>query len=271
MSWPSRPEREQLERFPSEIALKDLRGSFTLGAGDRDLVFSQHGPARLGVAVALCALRFMGFVPDELASIPEHALLWVCDQLEAEPTELLAYGTRAQTRSNDLAAIRTHLGFRVAGAQDLDGVARWLVNRALEHDAPSALFSRAAEHLLARQIVRPSVDQLARMIATAREAAHYAVFDLLAWQLDERRQRELDRLLVLDPELGVAPIVWLREQPHGRTGEPLITRHIARFERLEQLRAGGIDLSALPRLSFFAGVVRRRSGSPGGRAGSAGC
>jgi hypothetical protein len=154
-----------------EIALEDLRGSFTLKAGDRDLVFSQHGPARLGVAVALGALRFMGFVPDDLASIPEHALLWVCDQLEAEPTELLAYGARAQTRSDDLGAIRAHLAFRIAHTQDLDLLAGWLGARALEHDAPSALFSRAAEHLLARRIVRPSVDQLARMIATAREAA----------------------------------------------------------------------------------------------------
>ena len=66
MGWPSRPERERLERFPLEIALEDLRESFTLNAGDRDLVFSQHGPARLGVAVALCALGFMGFVPDDL-------------------------------------------------------------------------------------------------------------------------------------------------------------------------------------------------------------
>ncbi len=60
MGWPSRPRRERLERFPVEIALEDLRESFTLKAGGRDLVFSQHRPARLGVAVALCALGFMG-------------------------------------------------------------------------------------------------------------------------------------------------------------------------------------------------------------------
>ena len=148
MGWPSRPERERLERFPLEIALQDLRDSFTLKARDRELVFSQHGPARLGVAVALCAQRFMGFVPDDLASIPEHALLWVCNQLEAEPTELLAYGARAQTRSEDLAAVRAHLGFRSASPEDVDRLARSLVSRALEHDQPSALFSLAAEHLI---------------------------------------------------------------------------------------------------------------------------
>jgi hypothetical protein len=43
MGWPSGPERERLERFPAETALQDLRDSFTLKAGDRDLVFSQHG------------------------------------------------------------------------------------------------------------------------------------------------------------------------------------------------------------------------------------
>lgn len=259
MVWPSPGERERLERFPVEVALEDLRGSFTLRAGDRDLVFSQHGPARLGVAVVLCAQRFMGFVPDDLASIPEHALVWVCEQLEAAPADLLAYGRRPQTRSEDLAAVRSHLGFRVAGERELDGLARWLVTRAVEYDAPSALFSLTAEHLLARRIARPSVDQLARLIATAREAAHHAVYELLAGQLGERREASLDGLLVVDRQLGVAPIVWLREQPQGRTSEPLIAKHLARFELLGRLGGGAVDLSAVPpsRQRLLAARARR--------------
>ena len=201
----------------------------------------------------------MGFVPDDLAAIPEHALAWVCDQLEASPADLLAYGRRAQTRTDDLAAVRTHLGFRVASEREIDALARWLVARAIEHDAPSALFSLAAEHLLARRIVRPSVDQLARMIASAREAAHHAVYDLLAWQLDGRRKADLDRLLAVDRQLGVAPLVWLREQPQGRTSEPSIAQHLARFELLERLGAGEVDLGALPpsRQRLLAARARR--------------
>ena len=53
MGWPSRPERERLERFPLEIALEDLRESFTLKAGDRDLVFSQHGPGLIAAQAPL--------------------------------------------------------------------------------------------------------------------------------------------------------------------------------------------------------------------------
>jgi len=84
------------------------------------------------------------------------------------------------------------------------------------------------------------------MIATAREAAHHAVCDMLDWQLDDQRKAELDRLLVRDERLGVAPLVWLREQFQGRCSEPLIAQHLARFELLERLGAGRVDLSALP-------------------------
>jgi hypothetical protein len=211
------------------------------------------------MAVQLCALRFMGFLPDDLSSLPEQALVWVAEQLEADPADLLRYGRRGQTRSEDAAGVRRHLGFCLASAEEIDGLGRWLVGRAVEHDAPSALFSLAVEHLLARQIVRPPIDQLSRMIATAREAAHHAVCDMLDWQLDDQRKAELDRLLVRDERLGVAPLVWLREQFQGRCSEPLIAQHLARFELLEGLGAGRVDLSALPpsRRRLLAARARR--------------
>ena len=55
-------------------------------------MFAQRGGEnRLGLAVQLCALRFLRFVPDELAGIPEPALRFVCEQTESQPHELLAY------------------------------------------------------------------------------------------------------------------------------------------------------------------------------------
>lgn len=45
---------------------------------DRSIVFDQRGPGnRLGLAVSLCALRFLGFVPEEIASIPDEALAFL--------------------------------------------------------------------------------------------------------------------------------------------------------------------------------------------------
>jgi hypothetical protein len=74
-------------------------------------------------------------------------------------------------------------------------LAGWLVERALEHDAPATPIVLVAEHLRARRMLRPPVDALARMIATARASAHRHVERLLADQLCDRRRHQLDTLL----------------------------------------------------------------------------
>ena len=78
MGYPNEAERRRLERFPDRIAVEDLRACFALSDADRELVFAQRGAEnRLGLAVSLCAVRFLGFVPDEIASIPDEALAFV--------------------------------------------------------------------------------------------------------------------------------------------------------------------------------------------------
>jgi TnpA family transposase len=106
VAYPNEADRRRLERFPDRIAVEDLRACFALSDRDRVLVFDQRGPEnRLGLAVSLCALRFLGFVPDDIASIPDEALGFVSRQVDAEAHELLAYGVRAQTRSDHLQLI----------------------------------------------------------------------------------------------------------------------------------------------------------------------
>ena len=196
MGYPNDAERRRLERFPDRIAIEDLRACFALSDRDRVLIFEQRGPEnRLGLAVSLCALRFLGFVPDEIASIPDEALGFVAGQVDAAPHELLAYGTRAQTRSDHLQLILTHLQWRRVDDGDRVQLAGWLVQRAVEHDAAATLVVLVAEHLRARRLLRPPVDALARMIATARANAHRHVELLLADQLAPERCAELDTLL----------------------------------------------------------------------------
>ena len=54
----------------------------------RYLAYSEWPPRvwlanRLWLAVSLCALRFMGFVPDDIASVPDEALAFVAGQIDA--------------------------------------------------------------------------------------------------------------------------------------------------------------------------------------------
>lgn len=131
MAYPTEIERHRLERFPEQIAVEDLRACFALSDADRALIFAQRGAAnRLGLAVQLCALRFLGFVPDDLAGLPGGALEFVAGQVDAAAHELLEYGARPRTRVDHLARVREHLGYATFDGATAAGLGRWLDERA---------------------------------------------------------------------------------------------------------------------------------------------
>lgn len=195
MAYPSRAQRARLEGFPDRITVEDVRACFALSEADRALVFDQRGPEnRLGLAVSLCAVRFLGFVPQDIASIPEDALRFLADQVDAAPHELLAYGTRAQTRSDHLQLVLAHEGWHRPGGEEHASLAAWLGERVVEHDAPATLVALTTEHLRARRVLRPPVETLLRMIGAARGDAHRHVEAIFGDQLTAARRAELDGL-----------------------------------------------------------------------------
>lgn len=131
MAYPSDAERRRLERFPEHIAVEDLRACFALSDADRALVFAQRGAAnRLGLAVQLCALRFLGFVPQDLAGLPAAALEFLAGQADAAAHELLEYGARPRTRVDHLARVRQHLGYHTLDSAAAAALEAWLGERA---------------------------------------------------------------------------------------------------------------------------------------------
>jgi len=74
----SSTERAKLSRFPSEIPREDLRRHFTLS--DEDLCATRKqrlDPNRLGFALLLSALRYLGFFPSDLTEVPRDAIQYV--------------------------------------------------------------------------------------------------------------------------------------------------------------------------------------------------
>jgi hypothetical protein len=61
----------------------------------------------------------------------------VGQQLGLVPEALACYTERRQTRNEHLRRAHANLGYRRPNAADLRNLFGWLVERALEHDAPS--------------------------------------------------------------------------------------------------------------------------------------
>jgi TnpA family transposase len=252
-------ERERLDRFPAQVLPGDIEAYFSLSRADRKQIPLTASPAnRLGFALRLGTLRFLGFCSDDLSAAPEAVIAFVARQLDVAPGELTRYGRRGQTGTEHLRQIREYLGFRKATAGGLSRLENWLVDRALEHDRPSLLLRRACEHLRGLRIERPGVTNLERLIAAARQRAQHETHRRLAPILTGDCQAQLDGLLSVDPATGRSYLAWL-QQSVASDAPPTI---LVTLEKRDLCRRWGIDrwdlFSLSPnRLKFLAQIARR--------------
>ena len=148
--WPSAAQRHELGSFPALAGPEDVRRFFELAPDDLRWALSHRGDAQLGAAALLCSLRWLGFVPEALAELPQPALLALCEQLEADPDDLVVYGARGQTRSDHLAAARARARFRAFDHERRAPFEEWLGLRAMEHERPKALWETRCRRSRAR-------------------------------------------------------------------------------------------------------------------------
>src|SRR6266571_1781591 len=216
-------DHDRLNRFPAQIPDEDLRAFFLLSDADQTAINHQREDAtRLGFALQLCALRYLGFAPDELTTTPGEVVAYVARQQDVPPEAIQAYGQRRKTRTTHLVQIQMYLGFRLATPLDLYALQTWLGERALEHDKPTLLLQLACDKLRRDQIVRPGLTRLERLIATARQQAHTETFRRLTPLLTEAQPSVLDGLLVPDPGTGRTVLNWLRREATATTAPQLV-------------------------------------------------
>jgi len=158
----SEEELVQLRGFP-EITRDELIRFFTLTAADRAFVDPGRGRSpreRLGLAVQLCTLAWLGFVPDDVTAAPPAAVGRLADQLHLGAGVVAGYGEREQTRTDHLRLVLQYSGWRLPRSLENKELEEFLLARAMEHDSPSLLFGLACEHLRTSQLVRPGVVRL---------------------------------------------------------------------------------------------------------------
>jgi len=193
-------ELARLSSWPDEIADDDLVIYFTLTSDDLGwLASTVRVENRLGAAVQLCALPWLGWVPDDLAGCPAAAARRLADQLqladEDVPGLLSAYGGwEGRTRRDHRALVLDRLDWRASGAADRKQLDAFLLARAMEQDAPGVVLALACDWLRNGRIVRRSGDTLSRRVAAARDGARAETYHRLASLLAPPRPTRLDGL-----------------------------------------------------------------------------
>ncbi|MGI5489623.1 DUF4158 domain-containing protein [Microtetraspora malaysiensis] len=244
----SEDQLEQLRSFP-DISKDELIRFFTLTPADLAFVAPSRGrgPAdRLGLSVQLCTLPWLGFVPDAVTAAPPVAVARLAERLDVDPALIEGYGRREQTRSDHLRAAAEYLGWKTAppGSPALKELEQFLLDRAMEHDSPTLLFTLAREYLISTRTIRPGVMILAKMVASARTGATELTFAKVAHLLTDQMRADLDRLLVPDVGLGMTRLAWLIKPAVDATAAT-VKAAIDKLTYLRGMDAHLLDLSAL--------------------------
>ncbi|MEO3884515.1 DUF4158 domain-containing protein [Nonomuraea sp. B5E05] len=257
----SEEQLEQLRSYP-EITSDELIRYFTPTAADVAFVSpGGRGPVdRLGMLVQLCSLPWLGFVPDDVASVPPAAVARVAERLGVASAALRLYGKRDQTRSDHLGLIAKYLEWQTAsaGSQAMKELEQFLLDRAMEHDSPTLLFNLAREYLMAAKVIRPGALILAKMVGTARKAAADLTSQLVGHLLTAEVRADLERMLAVDAGLGMTRLEWLVTPVRDASATSVKTA-IDKLTWLRAIDAHQMDVSVLPneRRRFLAQVARR--------------
>ncbi len=189
-------------------------------------------------------MRYLGFFPDDLDEAPTVVVSYLADQVGAVSEDLLAYGSRKQTRTEHAQQVQAYLGYQKTMPKDLRDLHAWLVERALEHDRPSLLLQLACEHLRSASKVRPGLTLLERLVASARQHAWKETYKLLLPLLTEERCKVLNSVLVVDPTRGRTPLAWLRQNA-ARSSPRNITDALDKLRVLQEWRVETWNLEEL--------------------------
>src|SRR5712691_8671918 len=231
------PSTQQLSRY------------FHLDDADRERVNDRRGAGnKLGFAVQLTTVRFLGTFLAEPTDVPSDVVAYVAAQLGIHDVACLAdYAARPTTAWEHAAEIRRIYGYRdFTDPAESFRLMRWLYTRAwLSTEQPSVLFDLATARLIERQVLLPGVSIQARLVARIRERANARPYRKLARLPSEEQRAQLKELLVVPAGARRSALDRLRRGPTQPTEAGLVEA----LRRLKDARALGVsdlDLTGIP-------------------------
>jgi len=249
MSNTTGDQRRSYRQYSGDLSPAQLARYFHLDTADRELVDARRGAHnRLGFAVELGTVRFLGALLPDPTDVPEQVVAYVAAELDIEdPGVFKGYAQRRSTQWEHAEQIRRAYGYRDFSDPEVQAeLAGWLAARArTSADRASVLVDLATARLVAAKVLLPGSSLLERLVATAREQAAQQLHAELAALPDEQQRERLAGLLTVDEVTRTSRLERLRRGPTSVTAAGLL----GALDRLTEVRGLGVaqlDLSGVP-------------------------
>lgn len=243
----SQEQRERYGRFVEEPTSMQLAQYFHLDDRDRQFVGLRRGNHnRLGFALQLGTLRFLGTFFDDLTNVPHSVVEYVAQQLAIFDLSCLEeYHPRIVWKHT--VAITQQYGYQSFSEQpEYWRLLRWMYYRAwMSDESPSVLFDQATAYLVDRKILLPGVTTLERLVATVREQVQQRLWKRLAQLPTHEQRQQLEALLVVGTNRSLTPLEELRRSP-TRYSVPALVEALRRLIQIRQLGVNTLNFGKIP-------------------------
>ena len=256
-------QRENYGRYPDNLSSDLINNNFFLNDEDRKWIASKRGDFnRLGYALQLATVRFLGAFPTDIAELPRAVVERIASQINSTNSEsCVAVYRNSRQRWRHAVEIRARYGYSELAEK---GNRFRLVRRLCAlcwtgTDRPSVLFSHAMDWLCTNKILLPGVTVLERLIAEIRSRMEIRLWRLLIKNLSGEQQENLNQLLITKDGENHSLLDKLRKGPTGVSGPALVRA----LERLEIVRSISVKLplsripsSRIAALARFANMAK---------------
>ena len=236
----SQDQQRRYGRYIEAPSPLQLARYFHFDDRDRQLI-GQHRRdySRLGFAIQLGTVRFLGTFLPEPTDVPANVITNVANQLDMPDTTCLAYYRLRETHWDHAAEITRAYGYHdFHEPREVFRLVRWLYTRAwLSAERPSVLFDLATARLVERKVLLPGVTVLERLVARVQDRAAARLWHLLAQLPNAAQQANLEALVAVPDGARSSPLDQLRRAPVRVSGPALV----AALQRLDAIRALGVS------------------------------
>lgn len=250
-------------QFSDELSETQLARYFHFDESDLAFIRERRGNQnRLGFALQLSSVRFLGQFPADLTQVPSGVQRFVAKQLVIEDvTVLTVYARRETTLREHAAMIRQRYGY-----QDFYQppwafrLTRLLYSHAwIGNDSPGLMFDLATAWLLQHKVLLPGVSVLSRLIAEIRERTTKRLWQRLTSLPTVEQKAQLEALLQVPEGRRVSKFDEYRKGP-VTISSCAFKAAIERYLGLRALGIQSLDFSRIPpvrlkRLARHAGLI----------------
>ena len=229
-------------KYPIDLPSDIVDSLFFLDDSDLESIASKRGDfSRLGYALQLTTVRFIGNFISDLSKIPQKVIERVTTQINVhDPENCISMYMKSEQRWRHAAEIRSHYGY----VEFTKKGSRYRLGRILcalcwtGTDRPGVLFDQAVGWLSANKILLPGITVLERFVAEIRSRMESRLWRMLIKNLTVSQQKKLNDLLVVEDDEHQSLLDKLRKGPVSVSSTALVQA----LKRVESARTISVKL-----------------------------